>query len=78
MNYKQGESRKKSFHTMRGIMGITMGLVYLLIAAMIIYMQKMKQIDIGDTFSYIAGGLMAAYGLFRIYRGWMFTKGKGF
>lgn len=78
MDHKPGNNRqRKSFDHIRGIMGMSMGVIYLIIALAVIYMQRAKQINIGDTLSYIIAALMAAYGIFRIYRGYKQMKGEG-
>lgn len=76
MSYQQDNSKKKSFNSVRGIMGMSMGVIYLIIAVCVVYFEKIHQIDIGEIFSYMAGGLMAAYGIFRIYRGYKMMKGE--
>lgn len=70
--------KKQQFNSIRGIMGISMGVIYLIIACCVVYFEKTKQIDIGKTFSYLVGGLMAGYGIFRIYRGFKMMRGQGF
>jgi uncharacterized membrane protein YidH (DUF202 family) len=76
MNVEQSNKRKKSFNNVRGMMGISMGIVYLIVAVMVVYLERTGYISIGTTFSYIVGVLMAAYGIFRMYRGWMQMQGK--
>ena len=79
MSYKPDNYRqRKSFDHIRCIMGISMGVIYVIIAFAVVYMQRAKQINIGDTLSYIIAGLMAAYGIFRMYRGYKQMKGEGF
>ena len=79
MSYRPDNNRqRKSFDHIRGIMGMSMGVIYIVIALAVIYMQKAKQIHIGDALSYIIAALMAAYGIFRIYRGYKQMKGQGF
>ncbi len=79
MSYKPDNNRqRKSFDQIRGIMGISMGVIYVIIAFAVVYMQRAKQINIGDTLSYIIAALMAAYGIFRMYRGYKQMKGQGF
>lgn len=76
MSVEKGNRNKKSFDNIRGIMGMSMGVIYLIIAACVVYFERIKQIDIGEVFSYIVAGLMAAYGIFRIYRGYKMMKGE--
>lgn len=52
-------------------MGMTMGCVYILVAGVLVYLHREGRISLGDdvlTYSIIT--LMAAYGIFRIFRGW--------
>ena len=60
----------------KGIVHIGIGVVYLILAGVIVYAEKNKYIDVGATFSYIMCGLFAIYGLFRIYRGYLRVKGR--
>jgi hypothetical protein len=46
-----------------------MGVVYLLFAGLVIYAKHFGTIGLSETVSYALGGLMALYGIFRLYRG---------
>ena len=76
MSYDSGKKGRTSFNKIRGYTGMGMGVIYLIIAACVVYFEKVKQIDIGEVFSYIVAGLMAGYGIFRIYRGYKMMKGE--
>jgi len=78
MSTDQGKGKRKSFDSIRGTMGMAMGVIYLIIAACVVYFEHIHQIDIGPIFSYLVAGLMAAYGIFRIYRGYKMMKGEGY
>lgn len=78
MSFDQRTNRKKSFNSVRGIMGISMGLIYVIIAVLVIYFQRAGQLNIGATISYIIAGLMAGYGIFRVYRGYKQMTGEGY
>jgi hypothetical protein len=78
MSFDQNRNSRQSFNKIRGMMGMAMGLIYIVIACCVVYFEKIKQIDIGETFSYIVAGLMAGYGIFRIYRGLKQMKGEGY
>ena len=75
MSLDQGKGKRKSFNNIRGVMGMSMGVIYIVIACCVVYFERIHQIDIGETFSYIVAGLMAAYGIFRIYRGFKQMRG---
>lgn len=53
---------------------MAMGLFYFFVAYWVIHLEEIGQINVGTTFSYVAAGLMAVYGLFRIYRGYVILK----
>lgn len=64
-------NRGAQLHKARGMMGMTMGCVYILVAGVLVYLHREGRISLGDdvlTYSIIT--LMAAYGIFRIFRGW--------
>lgn len=60
----------------KGIMHIGIGIIYMVLAVVVVYAERNKFIDVGDTFSYIMCGLFGVYGLFRIYRGYRRVSGK--
>lgn len=76
MAFDQNNNRRKSFNRVRGIMGLSMGIIYLIIAVGVVYFEQKGQINIGKTLSYMIGGLMFFYGIFRIYRGYKQIKGE--
>jgi len=66
-NRRQGMQLQKA----RGMMGMTMGCIYIIVAAALIYLHIEGKISLGDAvLTYSITTLMAAYGVFRIYRGW--------
>ena len=77
MSFDQN-SRKKNFDKMRGYAGMGMGAVYLVIAIIMVTYAKVDPFHIGSGISYMVAGLMAAYGIFRIYRGYKLSKGEGY
>jgi hypothetical protein len=77
MGAEKGSRQKKSMDNARGIMGITMGVLYCFIGSVMIYFKsagEFQQVD--KMVVYALAGLMIAYGLFRIYRGYKMTKGE--
>ena len=54
----------------RAWMHIAMGVVYLLFAALIFNVKKFASIDLGPASAYVFSGLLALYGIFRIWRGY--------
>ncbi len=75
MSFDSNNDRKNSINKMRGIMGIAMGVIYLLMAVLVVYLQKIGYFQIGNIFSYAVAALMLAYGVFRIYRGYKMMSG---
>ncbi len=74
MSYDSGKKGRASFHKMRGYTGIAMGVIYLIIAGFIFNFAKVDPLHVGTGISYAISGLMAAYGVFRIYRGYKISK----
>lgn len=59
----------------KGAVHIGIGIVYCIIAGMIIWAQRNQFIEIDTTTSYVMCGLFGVYGLFRIYRGYKRVRG---
>ncbi len=78
MHENSNDRRKKTWLSVRGMMGMAMGVVYLVVALAVVYLEKTGQIHIGTVIAYIIASLMFLYGLFRIYRGYQQLKGKAF
>lgn len=76
MSFDPGKS-KKNFDKMRGYAGMGMGAIYLIIAITMLVYAKVDPFHIGAGISYVVAGLMIAYGVFRIYRGYKLSKGEG-
>jgi uncharacterized membrane protein len=58
----------------RAIMHLGMGVFYLIIGMLIIYIKAFGAMELPTGFAYVLGSLMLAYGLFRIWRGWVDMK----
>ena len=79
MSYDSGNKRRDSFNKTRGLMGMVMGVFYVILAAFFGFFTKSLFDKIGNnTIVSILLGLMAAYGIFRIYRGYKLMKGADF
>lgn len=77
MSFEKGNRQKKSFDQVRGIMGLSMGVIYCIIGACLIYFKSQGQLqNLDQILVYAIAGLMAAYGIFRIYRGYKMMKGE--
>jgi hypothetical protein len=77
MSYDSGKKGRDSFSKTRGIMGMSMGAIYLLLAVFFGFFTHSLFDKIGNTTVVsVLLGLMAAYGIFRIYRGYKIMKGE--
>lgn len=79
MNQPQRNNKsQKTYTKFRGTVHLTMGVLYVLIGLCVIYFSKTKTLfDLSPAVSYAIAGLMIAYGIFRIYRGWQRITGRG-
>lgn len=78
MSIERGEKQKKAMNNSRGIMGLSMGVVYCIFGSFLIYFKSLGQFEqVDKTVVYALAGLMIAYGIFRIYRGFKMMKGEG-
>jgi uncharacterized membrane protein HdeD (DUF308 family) len=46
-----------------------MGVLYICIGILILYMKHFGTMELPSTFAYVLGGLMVVYGVFRLYNG---------
>jgi hypothetical protein len=76
MSYDSGKKGRSSFNKVRGYTGMSMGVIYLIIAGFIVNFAKADPFHLrtGTGISYLIAGLMGAYGIFRIYRGYKMSK----
>jgi len=75
MSYDRENKGRNNFSKTRGIMGMTMGLIYVFIAAFFAFFSRSLFERVGNTaVVYVLLGLMAAYGIFRVYRGYRMMK----
>jgi len=63
------ERSTKIYSHFRNSLHLGMGVVYVVIAAMILTLKYFGTMVLDASFAYILGGLMLLYGIFRIYRG---------
>jgi sulfite exporter TauE/SafE len=74
MNYEERNSNNSGYQRFRSTLHIGMGIFYICMGLLIIYVKYFGAMALPDTFAYILGGLMIAYGIFRIWRGYMDMK----
>jgi len=79
MSIQQRPDRRNSMNNVRGIMGMAMGVIYVVLAFAVVYFQRSGQIlQDQQTLSFVIAGLMVGYGIFRVYRGYKIFKGQGY
>lgn len=64
----------KRMDKVRGLTGMAMGIVYIVVGVLIILAEQKKMLQLGTTLSWMLGLLAVLYGLFRIWRGWQIRK----
>lgn len=74
MSYSQmpdsGSSRKEATGArFRAMLNLVMGVVYILLGVVVMYLKYFGTIELGALLAYFLGGLFALYGAFRIWRG---------
>ena len=70
------ERSGKIYSHFRTSLDLGMGVLYVVIAGMIITLKYFGTMALDANFAYILGGMMLLYGLFRIYRGIMGMRSK--
>jgi len=68
--------QSKSYKNFRTGLDLGMGAMYTVIGIGVMYAKYFNVVELPDTFSYILGGLMVLYGMFRVYRGLMVVLPK--
>lgn len=72
MNIQDRNRRTKAYVTFRMIFDISMGVLYVLGGLFILFAQKFGihfYVEVSSVFLSIFGGMLIAYGAFRVYRG---------
>lgn len=67
----EDSTRKKgpNWQRIRAIQHIGMGVVYIIIAALLLWVKTFGTIELSNGIAYALGGLLLVYGVFRIWRG---------
>lgn len=68
--------KKNSFDTMQTTLHLGMGCVYVIIGLLVIYVKYFGTMELSAGLAYALGGLMLAYGIFRLWRGVIGLKRK--
>jgi hypothetical protein len=77
MNQESSGNVGRRRWSFRAGLHIVMGILYLILAGVVIYYRKFGTLDLGNSMAFLLGGLLALYGLFRIWRGWQDYKDSG-
>lgn len=64
-----GQKPRRASFRFRGILNISMGLLYFIFAGYIISTHHFIRVELSTGLSYALGGLLVLYGAFRIWRG---------
>lgn len=74
MNQEPSKPRQNQMDKVRSLTGMAMGVVYIFVAAFLVFANQKKMLNLGDTTSYLVASLAVLYGLFRIWRGWQIRR----
>lgn len=69
MNFEERNEQSKSYQSFRTTLDMGMGAFYVIIGVVVLYLHNFGAIELSSTYAYVLGGIMVAYGGFRIYRG---------
>lgn len=81
MSFDSNNRRRDIINKTAGVRSIAMGLLYLFLTGFLFFFKReesKKFLGANDAVVMILLGLFAAYGLFRIYRGYKLSKGQGY
>jgi len=67
-------SAGRTYSNFRSTMDLGMGSIYIIIGILVLYLKYFGTMELSNGYAYALGGLLCAYGLFRIYRGIMGLK----
>ena len=74
MNPQERNIRNKGMHKFRGVAHIAIGLLYIAVGTYFGYFKIFGTIELSNAVAYSVATLTALYGLFRIYRGWLYIR----
>lgn len=74
MNQPAPKPRPNQMDKVRGLTGIAMGIVYLFVAAFMVFANQKQMLHLGNGTTYLVASLAGLYGLFRIWRGWQIRQ----
>jgi len=69
MNREEEHSKTTRMHRFQATMHLVMGIVYILLGGVVLYIKVFGTIELSKGLAYALGGMMILYGAFRIWRG---------
>jgi uncharacterized membrane protein HdeD (DUF308 family) len=74
---EENSRSRKAYTQMRAGMHIGMGILYIIIGILLLYVKYFGAIELSPVLAYSLGTLMFCYGIFRIWRGFKDMRAKG-
>jgi uncharacterized membrane protein HdeD (DUF308 family) len=75
MNYEE-RNKGRGLERFQATMHLGMGIFYILIGLLIVYVKYFGSMELPTTLAYVLGSLMIIYGIFRLWRGIVALKQK--
>ncbi len=69
MSQEHRNERTDAYSKFRGSLHIGMGVMYLIIGSLVLYIKYFGTMELSSGLAYTLGSLMVLYGLFRLWRG---------
>lgn len=69
MNYEERSNSNSGYQRFRATLHMGMGVFYVCIGILIIYVKYFGSMALPEVFAYVLGSMMILYGLFRVWRG---------
>lgn len=73
MSY-EGHNKGHGLQRFQAIMHLGMGVFYILIGSLVVYVKFYGSMELPTTLAYALGSLMIVYGIFRLWRGFIALK----
>jgi hypothetical protein len=71
MNQEERNSNNTGYQRFRSTLHMGMGVFYVCVGVLIIYVKYFGTMALPETFAYVLGSMMIFYGLFRLWRGFV-------
>jgi hypothetical protein len=69
MNNEDRNGRNDAYEKFRGTLHVAMGVLYLVIGSLVLYVKYFGAMELSSGIAYTLGTMMLLYGLFRLWRG---------